>query len=304
MLSRWCNEVNSINLAFFNLKRLARKSNILKGGKGRKPKREIEGYAFLITLKEFDKRTLRGAEEHLSKFVFDERVDHSVIAYWEKNPKMLKLIQQFIAIAGALLNKALSMLFTFIDSTKFTNWNINEINVTVCNKIANQTVYPIGISFKTADVVSPVNEAVPFGNGKLYADAWYDEIKTIKSLFKKGYTPIICPNKTRYRGFYRRIARKLYKMPENRLGYKQRGRGESVFGSLTNCYGDRLHARKTSVMKTRIASRILCYQIKLLIRINSAFALFIRHARKNASFLKQFYLQSLIKLSLKKCFIY
>ena len=56
MLNRWCNEVNSINLAFFNLKRICRKSNILKGGRGRKPKREIEGYAFLISLKEFDKR--------------------------------------------------------------------------------------------------------------------------------------------------------------------------------------------------------------------------------------------------------
>jgi hypothetical protein len=278
MLSRWCNEINSINLAFFNLKRICRKSNILKGGRGRKPKREIEGYAFLISLKEFDKRTLRGAEEHLSKFVFDERVDHSVIAYWEKNPKMLSLVAQFIAIAGALLNKALSTLFTFVDSTKFSSWNINEINVTVCNKIAKETVYPIGISFKKADVVSPVNESVPSGDGKLYADAWYDEIETIKSLFKKGYTPIICPNKIRYRGFYRRKARELYKMPENRLGYRQRGRGESLFGSLTNCYGDRLNARKASVMKTRIASRILCYQIKLLIRINSAKALFIRHA--------------------------
>ena len=284
MLNRWCNEVNSINLAFFNLKMICRKSNILKGGRGRKPKREIEGYAFLISLKEFDKRTLRGAEEHLSKFVFNERVDHSVIAYWEKNPKMLSLISQFICIAGALLNKALSLLFTFVDSTKFTSWNINEINVTVCNKIANQTVYPIGISFKKVDVVSPVNEAVPDGNGKLYADAWYDEIETIKSLFKKGYILIICPNKKRYRGFYRRKARQLYKMPENRLGYKQRGRGESVFGSLTNCYGDRFNARRTSVMKTRIATRILCYQIKLLIRINNAKALFIRH--KNKTFIK------------------
>jgi len=285
MLSRWCNEVNSINLAFFNLKRICRKANILKGGRGRKPKRDIEGYAFLISLKEFDKRTLRGAEEHLSKFVFDERVDHSVIAYWEKNPKMLSLVAQFIAIAGALLNKALSTLFTFVDSTKFSSWNINEINVTVCNKIAKETVYPIGISFKRFDVVSPVNEAVPSGDGKLYADAWYDEIETIKSLFKKGYTPIICPNKNRYRGFYRRKARELYKMPENRLGYRQRGRGESVFGSLTNCYGDRLDAITDEAMMVRIASRILCYQIKLLIRINSAKALFIRHALRIIMFL-------------------
>lgn len=278
MLHRWCNEVNSINLAFFNLKRICRKAEFLKGGRGRKPKRDIENYAFTLVLKEFDKRTLRSAEEHLTRLVFDERVDHSVLSYWENNPKMIRILQEFIAIAGALLNKALSSLFTFVDSTKFTNWNIKEINVTVCNKIANQTVYPIGISFKTVDVVSPVNEAVPDGNGKLYADAWYDEIQTIKSLFKKGYVPIICPNKTRYRGFYRRKARELYKMPENRLGYRQRGRGESVFGSLTNCYGDRFYAINKEAMMTITASRILCYQIKLLIRINSKLVLFIRHA--------------------------
>jgi len=278
MIPRWNPIISSINVALVTLNRLVKKAKIVKGGRGRKPKRDIVKYSFLIALKEFDKRTLRSAEVHLSELVFDERIDHSVIAYWEKNPKMLKIIQQFICIAGALINQALSSLFTFVDSTKFTSWNINEINVTVCNKIANQTVYPIGISFKKIDVVSPVNEAVPSGDGKLYADAWYDEIETIKSLFKKGYTPIICPNKTRYRGFYRRKARKLYKMPENRLGYRQRGRGESLFGSLTNCYGDRLDARRTSVMKTRIATRILCYQIKLLIRINNALALFIRHA--------------------------
>ncbi len=86
---------------------------------------------------------------------------------------MLKIIQQFIVIAGALINQALSSLFTFVDSTKFSSWNINEIEVTVCNKIANQTVYPIGISFKKVNVVSPVNEAVPVGDGKLYADAWF-----------------------------------------------------------------------------------------------------------------------------------
>lgn len=278
MIPRWNPIINSINVALATLNRLVKKAKIMKGGRGRKPKRDIVKYSFLIALKEFDKRTLRSAEVHLSYLVFDERIDHSVIAYWEKNPKMLSLISQFICIAGALLNQALSSLFTFVDSTKFSSWNINEINVTVCNKIAKQTVYPIGISFKKVDVVSPVNEAIPNGDGKLYADAWYDEIETIKSLFKKGYTPIICPNKTRYRGFYRRKARELYKMRENRLGYRQRGRGESVFGSLTNCYGDRLDAVSDETMMVRIASRILCYQIKLMIRINNAKALFIRHA--------------------------
>lgn len=270
MLSRWCNEVNSINLAFFNLKRICRKAKFLNGGRGRKPKRDIEKYAFTIVLKEFDKRTLRGAEEHLSRFVFNERVDHSVISYWENNPKMIRILQEFIAIAGAMLDKALSSLFSFVDATKFTSWKIEELFVTVCNRIAKETVYPIGISFEKKNVASPVNESVPTGSGLLYADAGYDDNKTIGVLFNKGYTPIVCPNKNRWRGYYRKKARKLYRMREHRLGYRQRGRGESIFGSLTNCYGDRFYATNPIAMMTITASRFICYQVKLLIRINSA----------------------------------
>jgi hypothetical protein len=245
--------------------------------RGCKPHRPIKKYAMLIALKEFDERTLRGAEVHLSRLVFKERIDYSVIAYWENKPEMPLLIAKFIAIAGAMLNKALSSLFTFVDSTKFSSWLIDEVEITVCNKIADKTVYPVGISFKRKNVASPVDEAVPYGNGKAYADSWYDDNNAIQVLFEKGYEPIICPNKNRWRGFYRHKARKLYNLRENRLGYRQRGRGESLFGSLTNDYGDRLDARETPAMMTRIASRIFSYQIKLLIRINSAKALFIRH---------------------------
>ena len=70
-------------------------------------------------------------------------------------------------------------------------------------------------------------------------------------------------------------------MREHKLGYKQRGRGESLFGSLTNCYGDRFSAINPEAMMTITASRILCYQIKLLIRINNTLVLFIRHAPTN-----------------------
>jgi len=284
MLTRWCNEINSINLAFFQLKRICRKAKFLKGGRGCKPKRAIEGYASMLVLKEFDKRTLRSAEEHLSRLVFKERIDHSVLSYWENSPKMIRLLQIFVAVAGAMLDKALSSLFSFVDATKFTNWKIEETFVTVCNRVAKETVYPIGISFEKKTVADPVNESVPNGNGLLYADAGYDDNKTIGLLFQKGYTPIICPNKGRWKGYHRKKARRLYRRREHRLGYRQRGRGESVFGSLTNCYGDRFCAINPEAMMVVSASRTLCYQIKLLIRINSSLQLFIRHARKTESF--------------------
>lgn len=288
MIPRWNPIITCINQAHHILKRLAKQVIPKKSGRGTNPKREVIKYACLIAIKEFDKRTLRGAEVHLSRLIFNERIDHSVISYWENKAWMTDLICRFVAVAGAMLNKALSSLFSFVDSTKFTGWDVKDIKlieVTVCNKICNQTVYPVGISFLKESVVAPVLEAVPNGEGKIKADAWYDERKTIKALFDKGYTPIICPNKTRYRGFYRRKARKIYKLPENKLAYKQRGRGESLFGSLTNEYGDRLKTRNTNAVQTRIAARILCYQIKLLIRINNKeMVLIVRHAHLCATF--------------------
>ena len=96
MLTRWNPIVNSINQAFFILKRLVHSIKPVKRGRGRNPKRKILGYAMLIAVKEFDKRTLRGAEVHLSKLIFDERIDHSVISYWENKVWMKNLMGKFI----------------------------------------------------------------------------------------------------------------------------------------------------------------------------------------------------------------
>lgn len=292
MLNRWNTITEDINLAFSKLKALIKR--ILpfeKKGRGRKPKHKLENYYSVLVLKEFDEASLRKTELRLTKFVVGERVDHSVLAYWENKPETHKIISKIINIAGAMLEQILPKLFAFVDSTKFTSWKIKETEVFVCNKIATGTVYPVGISFQTKTVRGPVNECVPFadGNEKLFADAWFDDNKTIGVLFQKGYTPIICPNKNRWRGYYRKKARMLYRRRENKLGYRQRGRGESLFGSLTNKYGDRLHARNENAMRTRIASRVLSYQLRLFLRL-MALLLIVRHALLDRSFIKQFFL--------------
>ena len=63
----------------------------------------------------------------------------------------------------------------------------------------------------------------------------------------------------------------------NRLGYRQRGRGESPFGSLTNAYGDRIKTLDLQTTKTRIALRVLAYQVRLLIRVTQELLGIIRH---------------------------
>lgn len=108
--------------------------------------------------------------------------------------------------------------------------------------------------------------------GKLYVDAGYDDNKSIEIMFEKGYEPVVCPNKSRWKGYYGKKARKIYNKFTNRLGYRQRGLGESCFGSLTNKFGDRLKTTNKQATKIRIASRVISYQLKLLMRtINRLF---------------------------------
>ena len=282
MKSRWITEVNNLNLVLYEVKRLTKKLIRKKqGGRGRPPKHNPTSYAEVIVVKELKKKSLRSAETDLTRFVVGERIDHSVIAYWENKPEIVNCLKIIISRAGQLLDKSLTPLFSFVDSTKFSSWKIKETEVHVCNRIAKETVYPVGTSFEVKTVRDPVREAVPPGNGELYADAWYDDRKTFEVLFKKGYIPVVCPNKTRYRGYYRRIARQIYK--EKRMAYRQRGRGESPFGSLTNEFGDRLKAINVGSMQVRILARIVSYQIKLLVRCNdkiiSIDVLIIRHAQ-------------------------
>lgn len=282
MLARWITETNNLNFVLHEVKRLCKQLIRKKEGRGRNPKHNPTKYAQLIVLKEFEKQSLRRAELRISEFVIGERVDHSVISYWEKKPEIARCLKLIIFRAGQLLDKLCKQTFTFVDATKFTSWNIKEIEIHVANRIVDGTIYPIGTSFITSTVHGAVKECLPPGGGKLYADAWYDVNKALGVMFEKGYEPIVCPNKRRSRGYWRKKARKLYRMIENRLGYRQRGRGESLFGSLTNEFGDRFKACTNESMKVRTLSRIICYQIKLLIRCNgktiSMDMLIVRHA--------------------------
>lgn len=282
MKYRWNTTVNNLNFALHELKRLSKHLiRKKKGGRGRPPKHDPIKYVQTIVLKEFEKQSLRKAEVRISKFVVGERVDHSVLSYWENKSEIANCLKIIVARAGQILDKFCNVEFSFVDATKFTSWKIKECEIHVCNRVARETIYPVGTSFKTESVRAPVEECVPKGSGELLADAWYDANKALQVMFQKGYSPLVCPNKRRSSGFYRRKARKLYK--QNRGAYRQRSRGESMFGSLTNEFGDRFKVYKEEAMQVKTLSRIVCYQIKLLIRcddkIISINVLIIRHVQ-------------------------
>ena len=86
-------------------------------------------------------------------------------------------------------------------------------------------------------------------------------------MFKHGYRPIVKPNKERWRGYYRKKARKLYNHPVGKQKYRHRSRGESIFASLTNEFGDRLKSIKPNVSEIRIGCRVIAYQVKIVMRL-------------------------------------
>jgi len=199
-----------------------------------------------------------------------ERVDHSVIHYWEK-----KLEEVYIALVrrmGQLLLSSLKPLFKVIDSTKFVTWKQREVEFHTLTAITKETVFPISIFFGSANPSRAVSNTLIQGKGELMADPWYDDNKAMGIMFQKGYIPIVKPNSGRYHGYWRRKARRIFF--KDLLRYRQRGRGESLYGSLTNAYGDRLKTTLLETTKTRIAARIVNYLVKLYIRAKKLLRIF------------------------------
>jgi len=262
MLPRW--DTRHTNIKYFLGSVMALCPEIVKPkkGRGRPAKHPIKHYAALIAVKEEEKVTLRKAETDFSEEICAERVDHSVIHYWEK--KLEEVYTAFVKRIGQLLSKLTRPMFRIIDSTKFATWKQKEVEFHTLTAITKKTVFPTSVFFGSVSPSKAVDGVLPKGKGELMCDRWYDDNKAMGIMFESGYTPIIKPNSGRYHGHWRRKARKIYYSDE--LRYRQRGRGESPYGSLTNYYGDRLNTRLPTTTRTRIAARIVGYLIKLYIR--------------------------------------
>ena len=154
--------------------------------------------------------------------------------------------------------------FSFLDSTVFSTWRNQGIEVHTLARICRETVYPVSIYFGKVSPAKAVSRVTIQGNGFILADRWYDVNDVFRTIYRKGYIPLIKPQRTRGRGYWRRKGRGVYSR-EWRM-YRQRGRGESVFGSLTNEFGDRLKTVLWETSVTRIGCRFVVYLVKLLMR--------------------------------------
>lgn len=263
LIPRWYSSLGNKKLIIQELRKTI--PDIEPSKRGQPPKHPIKDYLILIVLKECKKASLRDAETDWSEYVCGEPIDHSVIHYWERNLSP-DLIEDAIRMTGTRLEELLGYDFSVIDATRFANWHQYETGFHLLNRICEGTVYPVNMVPDTLDPVPNTSDVLVPGHGYLMGDKWYDVNKVFGITYKRGYTPLISPQRTRGKGYWRRKGRKVY-MLEWR-SYRQRGRGESVFGSLTNMFGDRLNTRMKKTTYTRSCARVLAYQVRILIRVN------------------------------------
>lgn len=264
---RWYTGLNNKKLFLETLEEVLEGIKIPSSTRGRPPKHPREDYLKLLLIKEEKGKSLREAETDLSREMLGERVDHSIIHYWEKifGRRLIQILSQRI---GELLKEKLGVDFTVIDSTKFTLWNKKSIELHLLIAVMDETLYPISLYLGKGPPSHCAEKTLVPGKGDLYGDRWFDDNKGFKFMFRYGWNPIVKPNRDRSRGYWRRKARKIWRW-KGRLKYNQRSRGESPFGSLTNKYGDRLKTLREDTSSLRGALRVVAHQIRILIRVKN-----------------------------------
>jgi hypothetical protein len=233
LIPRWNYILGDINLILRALNELIPELDKPRGP-GRPPKHSLKEYLCLLALKELKCSSLRAAETDYSRFVCNDRVDHSVIHYWEKN-----------------INK------------EYMEELVRMFHVLV--RIHDETVYPVSTHVGSFDPLPDTEGTLMPGNGYLIADKWYDVNDVFRVMFKNGYKPLVKPKRDRGGGYWRRKARKIFRTDWRK--YRQRARGESIFGSLTNAFGDRLKTTRNDVTELRGCLRVIAYQVKIYMRM-------------------------------------
>jgi len=262
LLPRWYSSLGNMNVIIGSLRELVPDIGCGKR-RGRPPKRPVKDYLILIVVRKLKKASLRNAETDWSEYVCEERIDHSVIHYWEKNLRP-EVIEQTVRIIGSELEEMLGYDFSVIDATSFSDWHHGTAGFHLINRICEGTVYPVSMHPDSFDPVPNTRDAIVPGHGLFMGDAWYDVNRVYRIIYRHGYTPLVSPNKDRDSGYWRRKARKV--CMRERGTYRQRGGGESTFGSLTNAFGNRLHNRLDETTYLRSAARIVAHQVRIYIR--------------------------------------
>jgi hypothetical protein len=159
------------------------------------------------------------------------------------------------------LNEFLSQmdyLYTFLDSTKFSNWYKELSELFVCVRVG-EALIPVYVDLTNSE--EEFVAGIPEGRGLVLADGAFDAKKVLNGLVERGYVPIVKPTKRKPDGFGSKIRDLFF----DRSIYRYRAVGEGYFGALSVEFGERLKSRGKSD-KARILARNIVYCIKIALR--------------------------------------
>jgi hypothetical protein len=94
-------------------------------------------------------------------------------------------------------------------------------------------------------------------------DGEYDSKPFLNKAADRGYMPVVKPGKLSASGFGAKIRDKLF---DEDL-YEDRLICEGFFGALTNWFGKNVPCYLDATTITRTAIRVICYSLRILLRI-------------------------------------
>jgi len=135
LIHRWETSIGDISVLCSALRDVL--PDIPAKSRGRPPKHPLKDYLLLLVVKESKRSSLRSAETDWSQLVCGERIDHSVLAYWEQRiPR--DALQRAVRMLGARLQALLGYLFSMIDATAFATWHHRTVSFHVLNGSATE----------------------------------------------------------------------------------------------------------------------------------------------------------------------
>ncbi len=170
MLKRWNSTIYDVDLMLKFLHVILTSLKIderFEKRRGRKPKRSPGLYVKAIVLKEVFKCSLRYSESLARKFL-KVRIPKSTLNYWEINHS--DLIKEVLkAITGLLIQ--VNYLYTFLDSTKFSNWRKDLSELFVCVRVG-EALIPVYVDLTSSE--EEFVARIPEGRGLVLADGAFD----------------------------------------------------------------------------------------------------------------------------------
>ena len=176
--------------------------------RGRPPKLNPGIYLKILLSKEYLGHSLRIAEQVDSMSIAKRRVPKSTLSYWEQKAEIRKAIRKVFSLLSEKLEKLLGYEISILDSTKFTSWLKELIEIHALLRYKSGVLYLASYCFTSSQSIAA--DKIRKGSEFLLADWWYDDKQVSDKVVEKCYKPLIRPRDYGARGKASMLRDKLW----------------------------------------------------------------------------------------------